>query len=402
MTTGEIFSSRIEGIVAGGAGLARFEGMPVFVELTAPHDMVRARITAVHRSWARGELVEILEPSPLRVQPLCSLYGICGGCSLQHIHYEAQISAKTAILKEAFIRIGGLPPPEPKIIRSQPWEYRNRVQFHCTPQFHSTSQAHCSPQDTQAPGFKSRKSDAVIALHDCPVADPGLRSALQNGSITMPGGKERFTVYSRSGVFLVEGGAERGTVKILGKNLAMSAGVFFQSNGALLETLIGDILAIAEGADNLLPAADLYCGVGTFAAFLKDRFAHIDLMEENKAALALARENTGADGKEYYALSDEAWAKLKLTGKKGSGAQPSEYGFILADPPRQGLSSTLKRYLCGCAGKGLILAYVSCDPAALARDSRELAAGGYTLHELRLYDFYPQTAHIESLAIFKK
>ena len=144
--------------------------------------------------------------------------------------------------------------------------------------------------------------------------------------------------------------------------------------------------------------ADLYCGVGTFACFLGDLFPKTDLVEKNKSALALARENFAKSGAaaaaEFFALSGDGWAALK-TGK--ASARP--YGFIVVDPPRQGLSPSLSAWL---AAKGPVLAYVSCDPATLARDGGILRRGGYELAELRLYDFYPQTAHIESLAVFRK
>ncbi|MDR2662197.1 MAG: methyltransferase, partial [Treponema sp.] len=167
--------------------------------------------------------------------------------------------------------------------------------------------------------------------------------------------------------------------------------LFFQSNASLLERLIGDLLALAGEADRSRPLADIYCGVGTFAFFLKDSFPRIDLVEENRAALALARENIGAGENNYFALKDEQWARDRSRGS---------YGLIVADPPRQGLSPAMRAWLAGADAP--ILAYVSCDSATLARDSRELLAGGWSLRELGLYDFYPQTAHIESLAVFQK
>jgi 23S rRNA (uracil1939-C5)-methyltransferase len=122
------------------------------------------------------------------------------------------------------------------------------------------------------------------------------------------------------------------------------------------------------------------------------------LLEENKAALALARENvrglscTGRGDYRFYAISDDAWVKSRV--------HRENWGFMVIDPPRQGLSVLMRRYI---ADKGPpLLAYVSCDPATLARDSKELAQGGYTLKELFLYDFYPQTAHIESLSVFSR
>jgi 23S rRNA (uracil1939-C5)-methyltransferase len=115
------------------------------------------------------------------------------------------------------------------------------------------------------------------------------------------------------------------------------------------------------------------------------------MVEENKAALALARENM-PQGKRvnYYALSDTAWGKTQEKGRS--------WGFMVLDPPRKGLSEAMRDFLAQSGPE--LLAYVSCDPATLARDSRFLLEGGYTLKGLTLYDFYPQTAHIESLALF--
>jgi 23S rRNA (uracil1939-C5)-methyltransferase len=161
----------------------------------------------------------------------------------------------------------------------------------------------------------------------------------------------------------------------------------------MLESLIKDLLALAKQADRSLPLIDLYCGVGTFSAFLGDEFSGVDLVEENEAALALARENM-PQGKRvgYYAMTDTRWAAAQ----KESGP----WGFMVLDPPREGLSAPLREWLAK-NGPGLA-AYVSCNPATLARDSKVLTEGGYALKTLFLYDFYPQTAHVESLAVFSR
>jgi 23S rRNA (uracil1939-C5)-methyltransferase len=388
MAIGETFVFQIGEIAAGGAGLAYREGLPVFVDGTAPGDTAAARITEEHRGWARAEPVEIINPSPDRVKPVCPLYGSCGGCSLQHIRYEVQLSEKKAILKNAFIRLGKIIPPEPLTVPSAAWEYRNRMEFHRIPR----------PRENKgglAPvGLKARKHTEIIPLLDCPAADPGIRRALKEKTVLPPPHKDRFTVYARNGLFLSEGGISRGTITILGRELKLDAGVFFQSNAAMLEILGEDLRLIAGEADAGLPAADLYCGVGVFAALLGDRFPRIDLVEENKNTLALARENIREEGRIFFALRDDEWVKRK------NRFRGETYGFIAADPPRQGLSPAVVRWL---AAEGpSLFAYVSCDPATLARDSRGLIAGGYTLRDLRFYDFYPQTAHIESLAVFKK
>jgi 23S rRNA (uracil1939-C5)-methyltransferase len=381
MPAGDLFTASITEIAAGGGGVASVGGMKVFIDMTAPGDLVNARISREHGRWAEAELVEILRPSPLRIAPACPLYGICGGCSLQHLAYKAQLEAKTAILKNAFARIGGIEVPEPDLIPSPPWEYRNRIQLH-------RNKARSS-----SVGLKARKSSEVIPVSDCPIADRGIRDALKNGTIRPPPEKDRFTVYSRGKFFLCEGGKNRGTMTLLDRGIILDAGVFFQGNAFMLEKLMAGLTQTAAPRD--LPAADIYSGVGTFALFLKDLFPRIDLVEENKTALALARENVKGEGIEYFAMKDEDWAEYK---KAAGGANPS-YGFIVADPPRQGLSPGIRRWL---VEKGPpLFAYVSCDPVSMARDSRELTVA-YDLEKLSLYDFYPQTAHIESLGVFRR
>jgi len=398
MSEGEVFTARVQSIAAGGAGFARPEGKSVFIPLSAPGDLLRCRISKDRKTWAEAEIVEILEPSAVRVAPECSLYGICGGCDLQHLSYTAQLDAKAAILTDAFKRIGGFQPPEAQVRAGAPFGYRNRVQFHSGQNVTDSNFVEC--------GFMGRKSSTLVPLTDCPAADAGIRAALKEGKIS-GGGRKRFTVYSHGATFLVEGGQERGRVSLLGKELAMDVTVFFQSNAAMLELLIADVVSAAStAADKNLPMADVYCGVGTFAAFLQDKFSgsgldlnaiDLDLIEENKTALALARENTGGQAN-AYALTDTAF--VKSLARKGRGGQNKRWGFMVMDPPREGLSAPFAKWL--AANGPDKAAYVSCNPAALARDSRILLKGGYRLDALTLYDFYPQTSHIESLALFSR
>jgi 23S rRNA (uracil1939-C5)-methyltransferase len=375
----EIVIARVEALAAGGDGMALCGGMRVFTGMTAPGDLVRCRISEKHRGWARGELLEVIEPSPLRAAPACPLYGLCGGCSLQHLSYDAQGAEKKRILQESFRRIGGFEAPEPETVPSPPWEYRNRIQLHRAAGGRL--------------GFKARRSDVIVPVEDCPVADPGIRAALKGKTLLPPAGKDRFCVYSRGDSLLREGGQSRGRTSLLGRELVLDAGVFFQSNGFLLEKLITRLGELAEGAERELPLGDMYCGVGTFTAFLGDAFPRTDLVEENPAALALARENARGEKAVFYALDAEDWVKNRALPK-------GPYGFMVLDPPRTGLSPAMRGWIVR-EGPPL-LAYVSCDPATLARDSGEILRGGYDLTELVFYDFYPQTAHIESLAVFRR
>ena len=404
MAMGEFFTAPVEQIVPGGAGIVRYRGKSIFMDLTAPGDLVTGRITEEHQDWAGAELLEILEPSPLREPPFCPLYGSCGGCSLQHLSYEAQVQEKTRMLREAFFRLGGFSSlPELGVHPSAPEGYRNRVQFHCIKPRYPTRRPlprslGRNPPALSRPGgalgFKARKSGELIPVSGCPVADPGIRRALAEGILPSPPDKDRFTVYARGSALLYEGGISRGKVNLLGRELLMDAGVFFQSNGNALEALIPELREVAAGADPSLPMADIYCGVGTFAAFLGEFFPRIDLVEENQRALNLARENIPPGNCRFFPKKADSWA----AGQGGKGKAP--YGFITVDPPRQGLSGPLRQWLIREGPP--VLAYVSCDPATLARDSGELCRGGYGLEKLSFHDFYPQTAHIEALAVFKR
>ncbi|MDR1654939.1 MAG: methyltransferase [Treponema sp.] len=400
MSIGDIFACRVEKISSGGDGISFLKttegGKRVFIGLSAPGDGLVCRITREHPRRAEAEILEIHEASPLRMNPPCPLYGRCGGCSLQHLTYEAQLEAKKGILEEVFTKIGGFENmPGIEIEASSPWEYRNRMQFHTARHDHerarSPSRRSILPRSVSPLGLKARKSAEIVSLDDCPVADPLIRKALKNREgIKAPPGKDRFTVYARNGLLLAEGGASRGKTSLLGREISIDAGVFFQSNGEMLEKLCGDILETAEQAERSLPAADIFCGVGTFSLFLAGLFPRIELVEINRQALALARENLRFAGgeREFFALRDGAWAKQ---------AEKS-YGFVVADPPREGFSPELRAWFCEKGPPRLV--YVSCDAATLARDAGELRKGGYTLHSLKLFDFYPQTAHIESMAVF--
>jgi len=394
MAVKDVYKLRLESIAPGGDALGRLEGKPVFVEGGAPQETVCCRIVQEHNTWAKAELLEIVEPSPVRVNAACAFYSQCGGCNLQHIDYDAQLTAKTVILKDSFLRIGGLQPPEPVIIPSPPWEYRNRMQFHCLRQ-------KAKGTEVRQYGLMGRRSEEIIDIKDCPVAVTGIRELLKspkgNGKeeneLTLPVEKDRFTVFSKDGVLLSEGGRQKGKITLLDKEILIDAGLFFQSNCLMLEKLITELRIIAMEADTNMPMADLYCGVGTFAYFLKDMFPSITLAEENKTAVSLARENLRGTEAEFFAIRDTDWPRTLLRRKDA-------FGFAVVDPPRAGLAPKLAGVL---AREGPpILAYVSCDAASLARDCKILTNGGYTLEKLTFFDFYPQTAHLESLAVFRR
>ena len=393
MAIGDVCKLRLENIAPGGDALGRFEGKPVFVEGGAPDEIVFCRIVQEHNTWARAETLEIIEPSPVRVPPVCAFYGKCGGCNLQHIDYQSQLAAKTAILKDSFTRIGGLQPPEIEIFSSPQWEYRNRMQFHCLRQ-------KAKGADSRKYALMGRKSGELIDINDCPVAVAGIRELLKapkgkNGEnkLPLPVEKDRFTVFSKDDVLLSEGGRQKGKITLQGKEIFFDASLFFQSNCSMLDKLITELREIALDADRNKPMADLYCGVGTFSFYLKESFPKIVLAEENKAAVSLARENLRGVEAEFFAVRDTNWQNDLLRRK-------DTFGFAVVDPPRAGLAPKTAAAL---AQEGPpLLAYVSCDAASIARHSKISTNGGYQIKKLAFFDFYPQTAHIESLAVFER
>ena len=259
MAVHELRELLIEGLAAGGAGIARLDGKTVFVEGALPGERAVCRMVEERRAWARARALEITAPSGDRIRPVCALFGMCGGCKLQTLRYEAQLAAKRAILRDAFVRIGGFVPPEPAVFAAAPWEYRNRMRLRRI------------PPPGSGFGLTAAKSGAPVALADCPVADPGIRTLLRDSAAGKAGplsAPDRVTVYARRGLLLIEGGTERGTTVLADREIALDAACFFQSNGAMLETLIARLRELAERADRGRAMADVYAGVGIFAGFL--------------------------------------------------------------------------------------------------------------------------------------
>jgi 23S rRNA (uracil1939-C5)-methyltransferase len=378
-----VFEGRVESISFAG-GVVRFGRKVFFVPFTCPGDVVRAKVTDEKKAMAR--LVEIIEASGDRVEPECPLFGKCGGCTLQHIRYERQTAEKKRMVSDALARIGGaagiLSVPEIGFVPSPPYGYRNRVELHT---------------DGEVTGFKEAKSAKVVRARDCPVAVPVVRNFLRNADAAGPR-RRRFAVYGFDDRIAVEGGdTER--LFVPGLEVTMDARLFFQSNLEAQKKLVADVAALAAapaGKDGAL--ADIYCGVGAFARSLASAFADLVLVEENPGAIALARENLRGipTRAEYYALSVERYCAAI---EKNAGRILPHWDTVVVDPPREGLRVPLINLFIRMKTAALI--YVSCNPAALARDTKRLCAGGYRLESVTCYDFYPQTTHIECAALFR-
>jgi 23S rRNA (uracil1939-C5)-methyltransferase len=357
--------------VPGGDGLGFLEGKAVFVPGVLAGERVAVRVTRRRKDFDNAALVEVLEPSPRRVTPGCKYAGGCGGCDWQHMAYEEQLRQKAAMVQEALFRTGRMEREAPSIEPSPAWGARNRVQIH--------------RDAVGALGYMAARSDSVVAVDHCPIVAPTLDAMFRNRA-PAPEGLNRFTVFSDGAFLAVEGrdDARDLSVRVHGRDISFSVGCFFQSNLVVLEKLVPWALEGLSGGT----AADLYSGVGLFGSFLAERFPRIICVESSAMSMSYARKNVRGAATELNPVSVEQW----ITG----GAARAALDAVVVDPPRAGLSPEVREWLLRAAPHRLV--YVSCNPVTLARDLGALVTGGFHLDDLRLFDFYPQTSHVESVA----
>ena len=366
----------VETLVAGGEGLGFLDGKAVFVRGVLPGERVRVRLRESRRDYERAELREVLGASPRRVAPACPLAGTCGGCDWMHIAYEEQLRLKVGIVREALRRTGGIEidavaAGNLRVEPSPPFASRNRAQVH--------------RDQAGRLGYMAAGSERVVPAGRCPIVVPPIEAVLR-GELPAPEGLDRFTVWSDGADFAAEGRDDDRdlTVNVHGRQILFSVGCFFQSNLAVLEELVPWAV---EGAGSGR-AADLYSGVGLFASFLSAQGANVTCVESSTLSLGYARRNVPGTEHEFHPMSVESWIV--------SGAARGPFDTVVADPPRPGLSPEVRAWLCAHPPRRLV--YVSCNPVTLARDLGAFIAGGFALEDLRLFDFYPQTSHIEAVA----
>jgi 23S rRNA (uracil1939-C5)-methyltransferase len=358
-------------LVAGGDGLAFVDGKATFVPGVLPGEQVRIRVIQRRKDFDRAELLEVIIPAAERTAPPCRLAGVCGGCDWLHVRYEEQLRQKVALVRETLRRTGHIEREQVEIVPSPPLGVRSRAQVH-------------RGHDGRL-GYMGAGTNRVVPVESCPIVVPAI-NGLFDGSLHSPAGLDRFTVWSDGTTTAVEGNDDRRdlSVAVGGRSLSLSVGCFFQSNLPVLEKLLPWALEGLEGR----AAADLYCGVGLFGAFLQEGFARLVLVESSTTSMSHAARNCPAAGAELYPMEVEQWTT--------TAAARGPFDAVVVDPPRTGLSAEVRQWL--CARPPARLVYVSCNPVTLARDLGHLCAEGFALDELKLFDFYPQTSHVEAVA----
>ncbi|HEX5068017.1 MAG TPA: TRAM domain-containing protein [Myxococcota bacterium] len=355
----------IDRLASSGEGVARArDGRVVFVPFTAPGDRVRVRLTEQRKRFARAEVRELLAPGSTRTDPVCAVFGSCGGCAWQHVAYGAQLEAKRAIVADALTRIAGIALSGPPAIVPSPTPYawRSRTRVLC---------------EGGRVGYRRRHSHALQAVDRCPVLVPELDRALHALAKDPPAEDGEVEL------------AQSGGLRVGSDALEISPGVFFQAHAGLRDALFEAALT-AAGKGAL--AADLFAGAGFFTLELSRRFERVVAVEAEPAAAADLRRNAERAGRRNIELI-EAPVERAL-------AHVRDAETLLLDPPRTGLPRGVVETL--AAGSASRVVYVSCEPSTLARDLAAFATRGLSLAQVTAFDLFPQTPHVEVLAVLAR
>ncbi|AAR35125.1 23S rRNA (uracil(1939)-C(5))-methyltransferase RlmD [Geobacter sulfurreducens] len=428
---------RIESLAFGGAGFGRLEGKACFVPFTAPGDLVRIRVAVDKPSYLEGETLEILEPSPDRIAPPCPVFGICGGCSWQHLRYDAQAEAKERIFVDTLWRFGRVERDAvaPFAVADNPFGYRCRAQFKIR---WSGGRLHM--------GFYRRGSHYVIdAPAECVICDPAINLTLRDLRLVLPDFSEpdkipqidaatgedghvllvvhyigdnpgRAADFFRSiqphlasvtGIHLQCGRKDSimhvwgvdslsYTVPGLGDqgrplSLSFRRGGFSQVNYRQNRVLVSKALHLA-GVGPGRRVLDLFCGNGNFSLPLASGGAQLVGVEDYGPSIDDARKNADFNG-----IGDVEFIAIDAAdGTRRLRAAGEHFDTVILDPPRTGARDAV--------GEVAILAperivYVSCDPPTLGRDLGVLRKAGYRVVGSHGVDMFPQTYHIESVTL---
>ncbi|GHJ49635.1 23S rRNA methyltransferase [Catellatospora sp. TT07R-123] len=377
-------------IAHGGHCVARHAGQVIFVRHALPGERVVAEITEVHKKNLRAEAVTVLEASADRITPRCPYAHAdgCGGCDLQHVARPAQLEWKAAVVREQLARLGGLAAEEIEALDvtvaqlpggDEGW--RTRVSYHVD----AAGRA----------GLLKHRSNEVVAIDRCRIAHPDIQ-ALDVLSRRWPDTAEIDVVRpADGGAQPVQHPPQQITERAAGHDFAISADGFWQVHPAAADTLVQavlDLLAPAPGEH----AWDLYGGAGLFAAGLADRVGvtgHVTLVEAAREGAAAARANLAGRPVSVVAAPVE---KALHQDRRPQQRLPRP-DVVVLDPPRKGAGAAVVRGLVAAAPRAV--AYVACDPAAFARDVRTFREAGWQLKELRAFDCFPQTHHVECVAL---
>jgi 23S rRNA (uracil1939-C5)-methyltransferase len=432
---GEELELEIDSLAQGGRGVARRDGYVIFVSGALPGDRVRARVGKAKRNHAEASAVELLRPAPDRIEDVCVHDGEpCPGAPWQGLPYEAQLAEKERQVDEALRRIGGLErfELEPILGAESQWRYRNKLEY-----------SFGERGDETVLGFHRRGSwEEVVDVEDCRLAsDPSNAARNAVGEWARSLGLNAWDPRSRTGVLrnlvvrdssrtgqvqtrlvtspasfarppvdlhtVVEGpgsgtdgptgvlGEERLEEVIRGVRFRVAHRAFLQTNTEMAEKLYG--LAIdAAGLSGSERVFDLFCGIGTISLCLAPHAGEVWGLELVEDAIADAEHNARRN-EITNARFKAADARLGLRPLLDEAGRPD---VVVVDPPRAGLSKKVVRRVIECEAKRIV--YVSCNPTTLAPNAAQLEEAGYALRRVRPVDMFPQTPHVECVAVLER
>lgn len=443
---------KIDSLVYGGNGIGQVDGFKVFVEGVVPGDTVRARMKKARSSYGEGHLLQVLKPSPLRVQARCKHFGVCGGCKWQFLDYAEQCKVKEQQVRDAIHRIGGLPEDlvEPLIPNATPWFYRNKMElsfgrsangevmlgfypsgFHyevfdveeCFLQsellVEIVKKVRDFANEYQVPVYNSHTHEGLLrTLTVREGKNTGETMVILTTSTSIFDHKAAFaslfegdpritSVYWNT-VYQVEGhptwveenrlfGKEALTEALILENgqrleFDILPQAFFQTNTKGAEVLYSKVLELAALTRKEV-VFDLYCGTGTIGLFCAHRARYIYGIEVNESAVESARSNAAKNKIENATF-------LLGTVEQRLPEMKEKADVLIVDPPRAGLEGDVVEKAAAFGAQKIV--YVSCNPSTLARDLKAFAGLSYAVKVVQPVDIFPQTHHIECVTLLER
>ncbi len=415
-------------LVYGGEALGYHHGRTVLVPRALPGERLEVEAVRIAKGVVHARPLRILQAAPERVDPPCPYFGRCGGCQYQHLSPERQATAKREILRETLRRIGKIIwEGEIPVHAAHPWNYRNQARLKI---------AH-KPDGKVELGFFEAESHRLFPVDACLILSPRLNAILaelrgpewssrlahsrevelladdrdERVMLTLRGDLVRDEVEALArdclawlpGVESVV--SEQGrSLRVFGKPVLtyrvgefqyqISPGSFFQASRYLLPKLVAAVAGLEsrgrQAPDRRSLALDLFAGVGLFTLPLAKEFDQVVAAEAQPEAAVDLAANAAAHGlKNIRAVRETAYDFLRRFAQSGAD-------FVVLDPPRAGVGASTLKFLTALSPRQIL--YVSCHPSTLARDLNCLAERGYRINSIELFDFFPQTFHIESLA----
>jgi 23S rRNA (uracil1939-C5)-methyltransferase len=399
----------------GGASVARDEGKVWLVNYALPGEVVEAEPRGKQGGVAVANATRVIEASPHRVQPKCPYFGDCGGCQWQHASYAHQLELKRQVVEEAWARAGlRLPPDTPVLGMDDPWRYRIRGEFEAVP-----------TGEGWRFGFHRLRSHYVLPIATCDIHDLRIERALP--AFAQAAGELRLTNLQNLLLTVQPGG--RGLLwrmRFKGKEPAWPRDEFAKRVGELLpdQVLLDDalsldfwdmsfrvrsdtfvqtnyqqMLVLYETALDMLAAGpddnvlDLYAGIGTISVAIARAAAGVTAVEENPRAVQVGRLNARINSAKVEYLPGKVETVLRQV-------RMGRHQAAILDPPRAGCEPAALAELLRLGPERLV--YVSCEPSTHARDLIALVRGGYRVRRAAIVDMFPQTYHIESVALLER